>query len=159
MHNINEEQYVFYRMALSDIQSAKRVCDLALKQTDNELKYSMIRDAIVIYCRPFSRCNGKFGSHKLDKHISDQLDLSIHRRLIQWRDQIIAHSDIDVRDPKLHCWTNLRGNTYPIVFTGFYGSNMPKEEDIKSICEKLEEILLLKIKESEAVFSANIKTR
>lgn len=156
MHNKNEEQYVFYRMALGDIQSARRVCDLASKQADNEIKCSMIRDAIVTYCRPWSRCNGKFGHRKLDKQISDQLNVDIHEKLMQWRDQIIAHSDIDVRDPKLHYWT--RGNIFPIVLKGFYASDMPKEEEIKSICEKLEGILLLKIKESEEVFLAEIKT-
>ena len=66
MHNKIEEQYVFYRMASGDIHLAKTLCDLIESQTNQDVKYSMIRDVIIIYCRPFMSCKGKFISPKLN---------------------------------------------------------------------------------------------
>ncbi len=53
--------------------------------------------------------------------------------MLSWRDQIIAHSDIDVRNPQLHKWSLAKGNAFPKVFKGFYAADMPSELEIKSI--------------------------
>lgn len=133
MHDKQEELYVFLRRAQSSMEEVILLCQLALKQTDDAVKYSIIRDTIVTYCRPFKFCYGKLGGpYSLDEKFLDQTVTDVHAELMGWRDKIIAHSDIDVLDPKLHCLTTPQGRkTYPITFRGFYAEDMPAASEIK----------------------------
>lgn len=152
MHNKIEEQYVFYRMASGDIHLAKTLCDLIESQTNQDVKYSMIRDVIIIYCRPFMSCKGKFISPKLNVKGMDFSTKRIHDSLLKWRNTIIAHTDLSVRDPKLHKWTSPKGAFFPIVFKSFYSENMPTVKEIRFVCEVVEKYINLMILKTEKLF-------
>ena len=130
MDNKTEEEYVFHRMVHGDLQYALKLVELSENQIENEIKYSIQRDALVTYARPFYFCHGKYGKYKLTPNPNVSKE---HKEILTWRDKIIAHSDIDIRDPQLHCWTQ-PNPTFPIVFKGWYSENMPSPSQIKLCC-------------------------
>lgn len=101
MNDACEEEYVFYNFATADFDEASGCLD-AIKQYKRGLTIMvMIKNAIIAYSRPFTRCKGKYGQHSLDIKVVPKNYRDLHDKVLHHRNCIIAHTDLDVRNPRL----------------------------------------------------------
>jgi hypothetical protein len=88
-------------VARSDILSAQQACRLILERVTglkHELLAPLSQAAVVAYGRPFS---GNKGTGTLSRHWSDFPDArlrAVHRKLMDVRNELVAHSDSSVRN-------------------------------------------------------------
>lgn len=91
----------------------------------------MLLKVILSYCRPFKTSRGKYGNYKLSQSFVPFEHKDLHDKLIKHRDNVLAHTDLTVRRPKLHEWKMNSGRLLPIVF---------KSLDIKKIENSIPEL-------------------
>lgn len=94
------EKQVFYRIAQEDLLTAHDELRAIKSYKRNIAVSALIKSAITSYMRPFTSCRGKFGTYKIPDGIIPKKHKKLHDKIIRfWRDKIIAHSDIDIRNP------------------------------------------------------------
>lgn len=103
MKNACEEEFVFHNLAIADFHEASG-CLNAIKQYKRGLtSTTMVKNAIIAYSRPFTNCRGihtKKHCLKIKKVVPKNYR-TLHKKVLQYRDRIIAHTDLDFRHPKL----------------------------------------------------------
>jgi len=122
-----EEEYVFHRLADADFAQALASIRLINTATPH-FRCCLIRDSTTAYCRPFKNCRGRFGIYKLNEKLVPKSARGLHKRLIDLRDEVFAHTDLNARSPVLACWPNSR---YPIRLKAY---------DYEGLLEKVGEI-------------------
>ena len=154
MHTAEEEFYVFLRFADGDISLAQMALDHLPSVATDFLRLCLLKDAAISYSRPFKKSRGTFSkSLMLDENYVPVHLKSLHKELITFRDQVFAHTDIDVRSPVLHCWTRGQKPIFPIQFKGHnYPQLLAHEHDIRSLFEAVLKVLRAKQSELEAQF-------
>ncbi|MFA5974980.1 MAG: hypothetical protein WC859_02295 [Elusimicrobiota bacterium] len=138
MDNKNEEMFVFNRFAFDDFTEALRAVRVSKVLENVEAKSFLVRYSVIAYCRPFTKCRGKIeNTIRLDESYVPPEHLPFHRQLLDLRDQLIAHTDLKVLDPKLYGWKTKVGPMYPIGF---------KPPDPKEVLKQVDSL--------EAIFSS-----
>ena len=104
------ELYKLYRLYSMDFDMAIHTLN-ALKRYPKHtnryrllqwVRYSLLRDAVVSYARPFSGNRGiLFKSHSLSLRLVPKEFRVLHSRLINLRSQLFAHTDLTYKDPKV----------------------------------------------------------
>src|SRR5690348_8308954 len=112
------EEYGFHRLYSIDFEMAKQACDLLSKQTSDELRYTILRDVVVSYSRPFSGNRGKLvRKHRLSDATVPNGMSALHAELIALRDQAFAHTDHEFIKPQHARWPRADGSAqYPMSF-------------------------------------------
>lgn len=111
------EKYKFLRLYCSDFNDALHTLKVLRRYRKKDVRYALIRDVVVTYCRPFTESKG-FGIRK------DLLGLKtvrsemrgLHNELLTLRKEIFAHTDLTYRNPKVAKWAP---GFYPMSFKGF----------------------------------------
>lgn len=104
------EQLVHLRTCIGDLNYAWRL----LKELSIETPCSSIivgaafRFALITYVRPYTRSHGDLDGYMLDERHVPADSLELHRRLLRERHTVQAHSDLTVREPKVHLYPGLR---------------------------------------------------
>jgi hypothetical protein len=159
MENENEEKYVFLRFATGDLEQAIRGLKELLECPSTSIKYALLRDSIVAYCRPFTKCRGKF--HKQIRLETEEFVPSVmaalHAQLIELRDQTYAHTDLEPRRPVLHMWRRPQGNIFPIQFKGYdYEGTLSKRDQLVSLFESVLHKIEKKLVQLEKEFAQSV---
>lgn len=154
MHTPEEEFYVFLRFADGDISQAQMALDHLPVVEGDFLRLCLLKDAAVSYCRPFKKSRGNFSkSLKLDMGYVPACFMELHKELNDLRDQVFAHTDIDVRSPVLHCWTRKPRPIFPIQFKSHnYPQLLAREQELRSLFNAVLELIRKKQSELEAQF-------
>lgn len=154
MDTREEEFYVFLRFADGDISQAQMALDHLSAVEGDFLRLCLLKDAAISYCRPFKKSRGAFNkSLKLDKNYVPFCFIGLHNDLVDLRDQVFAHTDIDVRSPVLHCWTGEPRPIFPIQFKGHnYPQLLTREQELRSLFSAVLELIRRKQLELEAQF-------
>lgn len=119
MHTADEEFYVFLRFSDGDVSQAIQALDHIAKTDIEFIRLSLLKDAAISYCRPFKISRGTIKKKlKLNTSLIPPTLLKLHEELIALRDQVFAHSDLDIRAAELYCWTRSPKLTFPIRFKG-----------------------------------------
>ncbi len=95
-----DEEYTHYQESITSLNRAWRTaCELESTNPGNAIWSAAYRMVIVEYCKPFKKSNLKKGvRHNLKTpDLSPNLE-ALHKELINLRDKVMAHSDIDVLD-------------------------------------------------------------
>ncbi len=102
MKDACEEKYVFYNLAKEDLNEAAGCLD-AIKQYKRGLtSTTMVKNAIIAYSRPFMECKGINNKiHRLKIKVVPKDYRTLHKKVLQYRNRIIAHTDLVFRNPKL----------------------------------------------------------
>ena len=102
MKDACEEKYVFYNLAVADLNEASG-CLNAIKQYKRGLtSTTMVKNAIIAYSRPFTKCRGIYNKmHRLPIEVVPENHRDLHNKVLHYRDCIIAHTDLDFKNPKL----------------------------------------------------------
>jgi hypothetical protein len=153
MHTAEEEYYVFLRFADGNISHALMALD-HIQKTDIEfVRLSLLKDAAISYCRPFKQSCGSFNKNlkPLDNSFVPSTLIKIHKELLDLRDQVFAHTDLDVRSAVLHCWTSDPSPIFPIQFKGYdYPQLLSRTEEIRSLFNNV----LTNIRDRESAMEA-----
>ena len=112
------ENYRFLRLYSIDLEMARQACDLLARQGSPELQFSVLRDVVVTYARPFSNNRGRvFRSHRLEVTVVPTTMRPLHTELLALRNQAFAHTDHDFHNPRIARWPRSTGGaTYPMSF-------------------------------------------
>jgi hypothetical protein len=88
--------------------------------SDNDVRVSLLRDIVVTYARPFS---GNRGPSNRSHRLSDLLpavvpkqNQALHAKLIRFRDQLFAHTDLEAYKPVPVKWEQHGQATFPMTF-------------------------------------------
>src|SRR5690242_21111908 len=117
-----KEKYIFYLFAEGDVGQATIALDRGSEATDSSVKGSLYGLAVVAYCRPFMKTKiGGTKTHELPTSLflaKEQMPL--HKQILVWRNKMFAHTDIDIRKPKLVEWSRKPRRIWAMQFEGFY---------------------------------------
>jgi len=115
-----KEQYYFYRLYSIDLDEAKHILRVMKRYRRKDVRYCLLRDLVVIYCRPFSGNKGdKISKHVLTKKVVPKYLRSLHDELVNLRNQLFAHTDYTYRRPKVANWSTDSYKWFPMSFRGF----------------------------------------
>ena len=85
------------------------------------LRFLIVRDAIISYARPFSDNNGiLLKKWKLPEKFIPKKYKDLHKELINMRDRVIAHSDMDFIDPSVVNRSSSKGKWFPMSLKNFH---------------------------------------
>ena len=132
-----EEEYAFYSFAKDDLTEAYSSLKAIKKYKRNIAVSALVKAAVISYSRPFKKCCGKYKScYKLQSNIIPDSYQSLHKKIITYRDQIFAHTDIDVRRPDIRKLKIQNKERFSITYRGFSCKDFLHEiEQMKKLIE------------------------
>jgi len=130
-----EEGFIHFVICILALNNAWRIFTTLLEESGNRLFASSFRYALIEYSKPYRESRGEVKKkRRLDVSYIPQKMLPLHKRIIDARDQIHAHTDLNVLDAKLSVHKE-SGNQYAQICK----NNINGLEEIAN----LKEILLL----------------
>ena len=135
-----EEQYVHFVSCTDSLNSAWRILHEIKVSPGNSLIGAAFQFAIIEYAKPYTIAFGIAGRHKLDDRYVPPEHLALHKRLIDTRNQILAHADLTIMDAKLHVANISVGQRAFIVQNVIHGAM--ELSNIDSIIDLIEHTLV-----------------
>ena len=136
------EQYEFHRLYSIDLHEAYLTLSLLSRYRRADIRYVIIRDAVISYTRPFSGNRGNaFPSHVLSTSVVHRAMRPLHKELMHLRNRSFAHSDREIRNPKVARWpTKSGGGLYPMSFTPQPMQDLDRKwREIRALVESVQE--------------------
>lgn len=97
------EQYAHFWHCINDLNKAWFILQSIRDNRDNPLCSYAFEFALVTYSKPYKQSKGITKTrHILDKKFVPDKHRDLHDRILKNRDQIHAHTDLSLRDPKVH---------------------------------------------------------
>jgi hypothetical protein len=98
-----EEEYIHYVECCESLNHAWRILQELRAATHNPLVHdAAFRFALVAYAKPYTRSDGihkrKRDAYKLPTPSLSPEELILHEQILRLRDQVLAHSDLTVKD-------------------------------------------------------------
>ena len=148
MINRFEEEYVFYSYATDDLREAFNYLK-SINLYKRKLTISaLIQIAIIAYSRPFKKCIGNYGRHKIEDTMIPNKFSSLHKKIITYRDSIFAHSDISIRKPTLSRKKIENKTVFSMTYRGFKPDDFRHDvNNMKKLIEALSLSLRLRREE------------
>ncbi len=136
-----EEEFVFYRFATDDLSEAYCLLNLVNCYKRELIRSTLLKMAIISYSRPFKPCHGKYRLYKIEDNIIPKQYRNLHQKIITYRDQIFAHSDIFIKKPSVNKFRTGNKIRFDITYKGF----TPKDfhHEIEKMKELIKEVLSL----------------
>jgi hypothetical protein len=114
------EECAFYSFAKDDLKEAYRSIEAVNRYKRDVVISALIKIAIISYSRPFKKCRGEYNKHyKLEADIIPNQYKELHQKIITYRDQIFAHSDIDLKKPEVRKCKIENKEIFSITYRGF----------------------------------------
>lgn len=124
-----EEKYVHFISCIDDLNNAWRLLEEIKQHEKNYLLGAAFQFALIEYSKPYKtsfgtalNSKGKPTSYKLDESHIPTMHLELHKRITDARDQILAHSDLTVKEAKLYVTNSLQGKIVSTVQNKIYGT-------------------------------------
>ena len=109
-----EEHFIHFTSSVAWLNTAWCLLQLIREQSGNSLIGPAFRFALIEYCKPYKLSKGAIKWFKLDtKFIPNNL-LPLHKRIVDSRDQVHAHSDLTIMEAKLSVYVFM-GQRYSLV--------------------------------------------
>lgn len=143
------EQYQFIRLWEHDVNLAFYTLKILKRYKKDDVRNALLRDIIVTYARPFSSSKGKeIKKHKLSLKFVPSQKRNLHNELIDLRNQLFAHTDLQYKNPKVGKWDFGHYKMYPMSFKGFdYKKLHRKIDEITNLITEVHQNLKDKIRE------------
>ena len=123
-----EERYVHLASSSNDLNGAWRILQEIRSGTSHPLTGPAFMFAIVCYARPYTTSRGELQRYVLDPLYVPPEHLQLHNRLIAARHQILAHSDLTVKDARVHVASTNTGK-----FVGVVQNTLSGAEEISTL--------------------------
>lgn len=130
-----DEEYVHYQESITSLNRAWRtLCELEKAPSGNAIWSAAYRMLIVEYCKPFtvSQIN-ESKRHKLPPPSLTDDCKKLHARLLDLRNQVMAHSDLTVLDTNV-CYDQTAEFPVPLIVKNVL-DNFPSVSEIKNQVE------------------------
>lgn len=101
MDTAAKEQYVFHYLTLIDMGRVLSSLELLQSETNKSLQEALFRDAVVCYAKAFSGNRNLAGKRvlRMDESFVPSELVCAHREVLNLRDKIVAHVDLDNQAP------------------------------------------------------------
>jgi hypothetical protein len=110
-----EERYAHLDASTDDLNEAWSILKEIKVAPDNILVGAAFRFALVAYARPYRISRGEGGRYKLSDVFVPSEYRELHERILAARDQVHAHSDLTVKEARLHVATTPGGKFVGVV--------------------------------------------
>jgi hypothetical protein len=121
------EQYCFYRLYSIDFDTTKHTLRVLKRYRRKDVRYCLLRDIVVSYCRPFSGNKGEeILNHTLNKKVVPKELRPLRDELVKLRNQLFAHTDYTYRQPKVADWSTDSYKQFPMSFRGYDYNKLDK---------------------------------
>lgn len=155
-----EEQYIIFRCAHGDLAYAQKCLVKASLTDDKFISHCLVIMSVLAYCRPFTDCRMPIGPKRILLKKSDvpRGHRILHEKMMIARNKLIAHADLEMREPKLHAWTHVKPFMFPIQFkTLDLHEWLGKDAPIADLINSLMEIIAIRIKHIEEKFELQLR--
>ena len=143
-----EEEYVHFVSCTDSLNSAWRILNAIKNSSGNSLAGAAFQFAIIAYAKPYRTSYGSVvRHHKLPDSYIPSAHYDLHKRLLDTRDQILAHSDLTVMEAKVHVANVTVGQRAFIVQNVLYGTN--EFSNLDAIIDLIEQTLTRVYPEAE----------
>jgi hypothetical protein len=121
MKTASEEWFVFLNFAKENIGLASRTLGYAREDYPAFVQYCLLRDAVITYSRPFKNANARLHPRgiKLPESFIPPAQLELHKKIVEYRDKVFAHTDLKVIFPKLFRTSSEDDSDLAYIFTPF----------------------------------------
>ena len=100
--NTVEERYVHFSCCLEWLNESWALLHTLKNERDNPLFDSSFRFALILYAKPYRESRGNaVRKHRLDTSFVPGAHVTLHKEIVDERDQIHAHSDLTVMDAQV----------------------------------------------------------
>jgi len=141
-----EEKYVHFASCINDINNAWRLLQEIERDKASSLASAAFQFALIEYSKPYkfskgtlSNSIGKKIKYKLDESHIPAKHIELHKRIINARDQILAHSDLTVREANLYVKNSPHGKIVGTVQKKICGNE--EISNINAIIDLIEQSL------------------
>ena len=130
-----DEEYMHYQESITSLNRAWRtLCELEASKAESAIWSAAYRMALIEYCKPFKISYGKDKVRfKLPVPNLNQEELILHQKILDFRDQVLAHSDLSVLDARVSYDKNA-SFPVPLIVSNVLGG-LPQVNDIRHLVE------------------------
>lgn len=114
------EKYCFLRLYSIDLDTARKTLAVLKRYRRDDVRVSILRDVGVTYARPFSVNKGKsIAKHQLSVAHVPKAARGLHKELMDVRNSQLAHTDLEVYNPRVTRFGKPGAHWYPMAFRPF----------------------------------------
>lgn len=145
--NAEREYFVFFRQSIESLNDAWRILqELRGVKGSPVLLGAAFKFALIAYCKPYKVSHGNLKDakgrsvkHRLpEDHIPPE-HLPLHRRILDARDQLLAHSDLTVLDARVYVKDAPSGRIAGYVKNNVHG--LEEMQHVASVIDLIERTL------------------
>lgn len=97
-----EEEYIHFVSSIKDLNNAWRLLQEIKRCEGSSLVSAAFRFALIEYSKPYGKSRGNIKRHSLKEEHVPLSHRELHKRILDARDQIHAHSDLTIMEAKLY---------------------------------------------------------
>lgn len=133
--SVDEEKFIHYVECIQSLNRAWRILqDLGEVEHPTALHAAAFRFALIEYAKPYTRSDGIHGRRKLQPPQLPTELLTLHDRLLDLRNKVLAHSDLTLKQAKLH--VSLIGGRPSYVISSNIAEALPSREAVINLIER-----------------------
>ena len=117
-----EERYIHLASSSHDLNYAWYVLQEIRKEPSNPLNGTAFMFALICYARPYTVSRGELQRYVLDTQHVPTEHAALHDRLLSARHKILAHSDLTVKEARLHVANTSTGKFVGVVQNTIFGT-------------------------------------
>jgi hypothetical protein len=152
----DEEAYAHLVSSSNDLDQAWRVLHAIASNRSGPLTGAAFMFSVIAYARPYTTSRGEFRRYTLDLGHVPPEHRALHDRLMAARHKILAHSDLTVKEARVHVANMTTGKYVGVVQNILYGTELLSElEKVTDLVEKTLASVYEAIKVSEANLPPN----
>jgi len=102
MSDLANEQFIHFTMCMQRLNNAWTILKAVKAATPGDLVGPAFRFALVDYAAPYTRSDGPLKRHILGPDFVPPEHLALHKRILDSRHQVHAHSDLTLMEAKLY---------------------------------------------------------
>ena len=118
-----EEEYVHFVSSIKDLNNAWRLLQEVKRCEGSSLVGAAFRFALIEYSKPYRSSHGNIKKkHSLKEEHVPLIHKELHKRILDARDQIHAHSDLTVMEARLYVKNTPHGKIVGTIQNGIDGT-------------------------------------
>ena len=156
-----EEEYIHFVSSIDDLNRAWCILQEIRKSKDSKLVAPAFQFALIEYSKPYKYSYGTASNGA--KYILDDTHVptgyhELHKRILAARDQILAHSDLTVKEAELYVSSTISGKCTTVVQNLIHGTEeFSNRNAIINLIEQTLDSMYAEVKRLEATLPVNSK--
>jgi hypothetical protein len=116
-----DDQLALAHLSLIDMERVQRSIEYLRGTEEMDLKAALFRDAVVSYAKPFSsnRYSDQTKGLRISSDHVPKEQKALHDEILALRDELIAHTDMPVQNPKIEKYQDEVGQNYSMSVSGY----------------------------------------